>query len=41
MQSNVILQKKKRGDNFGYLFILYSDGKKKTEEIFKQKNDRR
>jgi site-specific recombinase XerC len=32
MQSNVILQKKKRGDNFGYLFILYSDGKKRQKK---------
>ena len=32
MKSNVILQKKDRDANFGYLFILYSDGNKRQKK---------
>lgn len=32
MKSNVILQKKSKGDVFGYLFILYSDGNKRQKK---------
>lgn len=32
MKSNVILQKKSTGDDFGYLFILYNEGKKKVKK---------